>query len=439
MTISACYLPSEHINIAGESRIKNALAFFAFVVLFKTQVYFLTIGNYYPYEFGVFNPYYWAFILTVFLISVSLFLVRMLSIGTVTKPGLVLYFFIHGYLSLHFIWFFIDYPSGVVFPVLLYQFILLTVPAILILDFVDKVCGWGRVIAVSEAFFFLISMYLVVVVILDFIKGEHVYGLNGASGQLVSYLAAYSFGFLLFSYLYVGNRYKFKIFQSFIMKSITPLLLISLVMVSIINGGRGAFILILLYSAILLVPKLTGIKAFLIVLSIGSIFFLSGLSEYLSNDRIMQFGVERIFQFISLDSSDSFVAWETGTSGRGDIYSQVIHAISNSPIFGYGVFTHWEKITYPHNLFLDMALQFGLIFPVLLLFGLFFYLVLITKTWDTVNHWFFVLFLGSFVTLMFSGGYLSDPVFWFAIMGYIYRNRKVSAQHKKPFASLRLA
>lgn len=102
-------------------------------------------------------------------------------------------------------------------------------------------------------------------------------------------------------------------------------------------------------------------------------------------------------------------------SGRGDIYRTFFALIEQKPFIGYGIASDIYLVGYyPHNIFIEILFNFGLIFGTILILLL---LVGISasfydrKARDCVC----ILFCITAVTLLYSGSYLLNSLFWFYI------------------------
>src|SRR5690606_30091320 len=95
------------------------------------------------------------------------------------------------------------------------------------------------------------------------------------------------------------------------------------------------------------------------------VIFWPKLMEYPEFEK----SFSRVFSYISSEG----IEWDS-TSGRNDLYEKAIEYISKSPIIGYGVFGMFSEFGfYPHNLILEVLLQGGLVYLILILFCLFYF------------------------------------------------------------------
>ena len=219
----------------------------------------------------------------------------------------------------------------------------------------------------------------------------------------------------------LSERYRFRIFRLKIVNLTNVAVLSGLFLAVVLNGGRGAFVLLCLYSLII-VHSLIFDKKFSRRIRISRGLFLFGVFLFIfplavnriSEDPLLSAGLNRALAFISL-SDGQIIDLEHGSSGRDQVYATAIENIKKSPFVGYGTFNNWKKANHPHNFFLDLAMQFGIPLATLIViavFGLFF---LRRKIGDSEEYWLWTLLLYSLVFLSVSGSYLSASALWFSL------------------------
>lgn len=271
------------------------------------------------------------------------------------------------------------------------------------------------IIGVSSAFYFI-----------NVIQTGSRETIDGSTYQTISYNAALSYGINLYLLLN-GKLYKRFNFTHSIFYKIFSIILLSIqIFTVLISGGRGGFVLLLVYtllntifiynnkSTINLFKRNKSLNVFFGIVIFVSLLFLF-LNE-LNNISIFQVSVNRVFEYISIDG----INW-SATSTRNIIYNNVIELIYESPITGYGIFGMWSVSVLPHNLILEILMQGGFIYLfIFLLIGLF----TIIKLHNLIkinnnNRFFLLLFIYPLILLMFSGSYLNNSMFWF-IFAYFF-------------------
>ena len=121
-------------------------------------------------------------------------------------------------------------------------------------------------------------------------------------------------------------------------------------------------------------------------------------------------------------------------SGRDFIYPIVIKGLEDNPILGVGIYgdrllypSDNISTAYPHNLFLEILVQYGVFFGSIFIIVIFLPIFRIWRIKQDYRILFMVIAIGCLVPLIFSGSYLVSPLFA-TYMGFCYfinRNRKV--------------
>ena len=233
--------------------------------------------------------------------------------------------------------------------------------------------------------------------------------------QTLSYTAAFSIGLLLFfieEYLRTNKVASNGVQKVFFFLSFLLIFLNIYILIS--GGGKGAFVLTILEFVFVFYSRLkkSGTILFLLLM-VTLILIRDNLINMIST---LSGGGRILSLFFSSDISEI-------TSGRDNLYADAIQTILNSYCLGGGTGSVIYKIGYyAHNLFLDILIDWGWIglVPVLFIIGF-----VIRKFWmwksDRIIYFTFLLFMMSFVMLIFSGSFYCDFNIWFstiAILGY---------------------
>ena len=177
---------------------------------------------------------------------------------------------------------------------------------------------------------------------------------------------------------------------------------------TIVSGKKRNYLLLLLVVVLLIIFCVYDDLFVKIVSFVASIFEKFGFST-------------RIFDF--------FISGEVTTSlGRKYLRQEVIRAIINNPIKGYG-FTGDQYLlgVYCHNLFLELWCHFGVIGGSLILLALLgLSVVALVRSARSLKIFYFVLMLISmvYVKLMLSNSYTLEPYFFFMIGAFVSISRK---------------
>lgn len=212
------------------------------------------------------------------------------------------------------------------------------------------------------------------------------------SYQSLSYLIVYLIGFLLY---FIANK-KFKKIQTIINYSFLLILFTQLMFA----GGRGAFVLLLVYLMVYY-KKLKINNLFIILITI-LIFFIF-VNYY--DDLV---GLKRILDFIVTGNLDE------STSTRLIIYKNAINSLKNTILLPKGLGSAYliNGIN-SHNIILDVFIELGLflgnIFILLIIFS--FAKIIKLMIFNPSFEIIFIIFISSLVQLFFSSYYLENSMF----------------------------
>lgn len=334
------------------------------------------------------------------------------------KP--VLYVFI--LLPLVFLLFFFLAPSHDFVNNQAKIFFVLVVPSIFIGYIIPRKLELS---AISKGF--LISAIIVVIGVLRIIPRiislpviELLDIFGGGQYQAFSYFCALSF-------LVVFRNFLIKNDLRLWGKAIYLFALLVLTSGVILSGGRGGFVVVFV-GMIIFTVRYKGIIKFSKYL-VGLICIIYVILQFSKNvdwflaDRINE-SFDRLFSFISSDGINM-----EGTSNREDFYEVALSLIEKNPIIGFGLFGTVKYLGdfYPHNLFLEILLQGGLLyFMFFLLISIYFiYRLLFLIRHKRDEDLILITTIYSGILLMFSGSYIQEPLFWFSLSYVIsYPSRK---------------
>lgn len=247
------------------------------------------------------------------------------------------------------------------------------------------------------------------------ISGGDDFGVGGATYQTTAYASGFCFGLNLCNILFGPDYEHFKIFKTAVFKYLSYILLIFQIVICLMSGGRGGFVLILVNAIILLViaRRFRRILVLSVVLGGLAIIVLNGLGKF-GLKKVLDVQMERTFSYISSNGIDMHE-----TSNRDLVYNYAWGQIKENPIFGSGIFRN--EGFYPHNLILDFLYQGGIVylmFWIIVLCRMFKRLARIIKT-DKEAILLIPLATYPFIMLMFSGSYVDTSLFWFVVV-YVF-------------------
>ena len=221
---------------------------------------------------------------------------------------------------------------------------------------------------------------------------------GGLNYQNISYYMAFAFSYFCYLLFFSNagnkhrNRYVSLLYLFFI---------VFCVLVCLMSGGRGGFVLIVFDALFLFYLYNPGnsqgrIRVYVFM------FFLS----------ILLFSVLSHFDVLNSDGMQRVLSNLTEDSAREDLYQSAFDAFLSSPIIGNGVGSIWWTVGYySHNIVLDLLAEVGII-------GMLFFVLILAKTFFSLMNWqkstpvlvlFLMIFVNNIVFCFFSG-------YWFGAM-----------------------
>ena len=298
------------------------------------------------------------------------------------------------------------------------QLVFFSLPAICVALTIDKKQGLAGIMKWFDVFLPILAfsfVFLIRNIVLVKMTGESSYGQN------VSYFAAYCFVVDVHLLRYKELYSSFRILQNKWYSIFKLLLLPYFFAICIFGGGRGALVLLVIciISNFDLLKKVSiesivKVSLFATFISVLVVVLIGKAGEYFD---ILISGFDRVtilFNGGKLDASAS--------SGRDYIWHDALNTWSLSPLYGYGLFSYLDHFYIrPHNVFLEIMLQGGLIllllFLIILIRSFFKYrnMLKIDKTQIFLIP--YILYISTL--LLFSGSYWMESFFWF-VLTYIY-------------------
>jgi hypothetical protein len=235
---------------------------------------------------------------------------------------------------------------------------------------------------------------------------------------------------------------------SFLMKRVSIINLITFLIsftLIVIIGARGPLVSLIIFYFFKLfhnnIYKPKGIMIILISFSVIFIGYFYYINEFIgfADFFIKKYGFSS--RLVDFANSDTFLEDEN----RNRLLEYSIELIKLNPIFGLGIAQ--ERIplnslfkqnpvdaigNYPHNIFIELFLHFGVIMGSILILLVFRLLFLsLTKNDNFYSKEVIMIFLGiGFFPLFFSGSYLGAPLF-FLLLGFCY-NTYSKINYKRP-------
>lgn len=230
------------------------------------------------------------------------------------------------------------------------------------------------------------------------------------SYQNISYYSIFAFGFNMYLIVQCSNSYTR--YRRYILIALAILQVI----ITIMAGGRGAFVLGCVFTLYFALKHITFSKLISYIL-IGLAVLLT-INAILSDNEIFKMGFERIFNFFGNTEA-------IGTDNRWIRWNLAWNAFTKSPVFGHGLGSVFYEVGfYSHNIFTDMLCEGGVVLFLIFIFVLMKFIrasqILITE--DYRNEIIVIVFLCSFVMNSFSGYYLSDTGIWLSLTYVLCKN-----------------
>lgn len=233
--------------------------------------------------------------------------------------------------------------------------------------------------------------------------------------QTYSYYCGFAYSINLFFLLNGKDFDRFKFFRKKVYNVLSVILLVIQAGCCLMSGGRGGFILVIASSVLFLLMSkrmsffqiLMAVALFIVVVAILPSDFTSSIT----------LGSERTFSFIRGGSIDLGSA-----SDRDIVYDRAVDLISDRMLLGYGIFGYasYNHGT-PHNIFLEVMLQGGLVYSLFFWSFIVFIIVKLRRIIkaDKSNRLLLAIGIWPAVELLFSSSYMMFGLFWF-LVAYIF-------------------
>ena len=180
-------------------------------------------------------------------------------------------------------------------------------------------------------------------------------------------------------------------------------------------GTRGPVFSLVLFVALMLVIKARSLSKILLLI-IAALVVILLMDPLLSvfSDILSVFGMSdrAVSSMMDVENMD--------TSGRDDLWEYLINMINHNGSYGSGLYSDRSVIvingenTYAHNIFLELAFDFGIMITVAVLAVMLIMFVLDViklKNTEMLSLW-LVFFCFGFVPLLISDSYLERSEFW---------------------------
>lgn len=304
-----------------------------------------------------------------------------------------------------------------------------SIPGIYIANYIYRHRKMEVLVKNQEIFFLLGSLGLIISVPTMYSSLDYDVRLAAGGGhQTISYCSALFCTYFVINQL-LPQKIRYEFFDKKWCNIIEIVLVPCLIVICFMGGGRGGALLLIVnflfivwifsrhnFYNILLYSLAIGLLLYMLIMSLDGDDTMVSLSK----------GLDRAFSYFSGNGIDM-----SETSERDVVYSYYYNMVWNRPVLGYGFFYCYDicnkaiGMPYPHNLFLEVFLQGGLIyfflFSIILIKVLKFSYLYIKN----VNVYFLPLLTYPMVLLMFSGSYMKMCLFWFLVIYTLNKSQKV--------------
>ncbi|KEF38877.1 lipid A core-O-antigen ligase-like enyme [Schinkia azotoformans MEV2011] len=227
-------------------------------------------------------------------------------------------------------------------------------------------------------------------------------------------------------FLYYTMRYK---------KVLHLALTVLCIFMILLAGSRAPLLWIMVFFTVMLIRSFVNSKV-KVFWGLFAPFLLLGLINL--NNIIRFIAVFLQQQGITARSIDMLLSGTmSDDNGRKDIYDIAIRMIKNSDFFGYGLYGDRYVIGnyyywgYPHNIFLEILITFGVVIGGLLIFFMLYNIVrTLIKCKDQYWMDLFLIFLVCSLKLLLSYSYWYVPEFWAAIAVVYSWNRQQKIKYR---------
>ena len=240
---------------------------------------------------------------------------------------------------------------------------------------------------------------------------------------------------MVFSYLFLVPIIIITYKMFFIKFKIIDLISIILGIIAILlYGARGPLLAYIIFIMLLVLnyflkSKIKPKDLIIIMIAQTSILLLAINVNLLLNNinkLLLQFGLHSRTLYLLMSENIDF------STGRSGIYEMTLERIFKKPIFGYGITGDrlFLNGAYPHNIFLELLAQFGIVFGgiIIIIFVIIWIKGVFVNKNITENH-LGIIFAGiGLITLFYSDSYLTVSNFWLFMaicFSTVHKNEKI--------------
>lgn len=232
--------------------------------------------------------------------------------------------------------------------------------------------------------------------------------------------------------LVIGSILVLPILKTKFFKTLTLPVFIVYIGFMITLGTRGALLGILLFIALHYLNNKNKLSistafVFLVFIAVLNLFFIDILRLFVSVLGYVDLefkAIEKILRMHDLNIDLS--------NGRDIIWGNALSGFLDSPIYGNGVSSYFNKYgIYPHNFLLEILYEGGILYGIPILYALLIFVQLVFSNKLTKKQKNIILFVfcAGILEVTFSNIYWRHVMFWYFI-AYVLQQRKFLNSHK---------
>lgn len=279
---------------------------------------------------------------------------------------------------------------------LIFPLFFMSIPGFIYSRSLNDIKAFKRMMKKSSFFIFFIGLTIQLMVVIG----------NVSIG---TYSMALSYYLLFSAILFADDLIDTFRFQSLIALIVTIFIIIAL-------GSRGPLLSLFMFVVLKLIKqrKRLTYQKFVFTLSIA----LFSILALLNLEKIFIFLYNLLLNYgINSRTLWIFINEEFYLSGRDTIYHLLMEYIANKPLLGHGIGGDRVLIGgYAHNIFLEILINFGVIFGGIILLVLLITMIYRLSSKSRMYYNILIIWISyGFIHLMVSSSYLTDIKFWILI------------------------
>lgn len=208
-------------------------------------------------------------------------------------------------------------------------------------------------------------------------------------------------------YLFEGKKNLYKVLSVICILSYSSMV--------VLHTPRGAIVSMIISFFVFLYQKALneGVSKFTILILLFVLIIVVIVSWNIIFNWLQIIADEKQLRWLQ-----KFVDTDDVSNSRAQLYNEAFTGFLNKPLLGHGIASFRQYEIYPHNLFLEMMYETGILMVVPMIFYLIQAIKIVLRCDTTIEVDYRIitfLFLISFVQLMFSSFFWRNTAFWMLI------------------------